>query len=44
MECDRDPLQSPHIGRLYLNGCKLTRSYLTYDEIAAGGRLQVILE
>jgi len=44
VECDRDPLQFPYIGRLYLNGRELTRSYLTYDEITAGGRLQVILE
>ncbi len=44
IECDRDPLTSPYIKRVLLNGKELDRRYLTYAEIIDGGRLQLILK
>lgn len=37
VECDRDPQQYPYISKAYLNGKEITRAYLTYEEITAGG-------
>ncbi len=39
IECDRDPLVYPYIKSIYLNGQKLERTYITYKEITAGGKL-----
>ena len=44
IECDRDPLTSPYIERVLLNGKELDRRYLTYEEITNGGRLLLILK
>lgn len=44
IECDRDPLTSPYIERVILNGKELDRRYLTYGEITDGGRLKLILK
>jgi putative alpha-1,2-mannosidase len=44
IECDRDPLTSPYIERVLLNGKELTRRYLTYEEITNGGVLSLILK
>ena len=43
VECDRDPLEYPYIRRLILNGQPIDRLCLTYREITAGGRLDVLL-
>ncbi len=43
VECDRDPLEHPYIKEMYLNGEKLNRLYLTYDEITSGGKLEICL-
>ena len=44
IECDRDPLTSPYIERVILNGKELDRRYLTYEEITNGGVLSLILK
>ena len=38
--CDKDPLEYPYIEEMYLNGVRLDRYYLTYNEITAGGMLE----
>ncbi|MBQ7225842.1 MAG: GH92 family glycosyl hydrolase [Clostridia bacterium] len=43
IECDKDPLTSPYISAIYLNGKKIHRYYLTYGEITSGGNLKFIL-
>ena len=43
IECDNDPLEYPYISKMFLNGKELRRSYLTYAEITAGGKLTYIL-
>ena len=43
VECDSDPLKFPYIKEMYLNGKKLDRYYLTYEEITSGGELKIIL-
>ena len=43
VECDKDPLEYPYIKSMSLNGTELSRSYLTYDEIIGGGKLEFIL-
>ncbi len=40
IECDRDPNEFPYIKSIYLNGKKLDRNYLTYDEITSGGKIE----
>lgn len=35
--CDKDPLKYPYIEKAFLNGKEITRAYLTYEEITAGG-------
>ncbi len=40
IECDRDPIEYPYINEIYLNGKKIDRLYLTYDEITNGGKLE----
>lgn len=42
--CDRDPLAFPYIDEIYLNGTKLDRRYLTYEEITNGGVLSLVLK
>ena len=42
--CDRDPLAFPYIDEVVLNGTKLERRYLTYEEITNGGILSLILK
>ncbi|MBQ8762649.1 MAG: GH92 family glycosyl hydrolase [Clostridia bacterium] len=37
--CDKDPLEFPYIRSMSLNGQKITRAYLDYSEITAGGVL-----
>lgn len=44
IRCDKDPLSFPYIKEIYLNGQKIDRYYLTYQEITAGGVLEFILE
>lgn len=39
IECDKDPLQYPYISKMKLNGEEITRAYLAYGEITAGGTL-----
>ncbi len=41
VECDKDPLEFPYIASVSLNGEKLDRLYLTYEEITAGGKMLV---
>ena len=41
--CDKDPLKYPYIQEVYLNGQKVERPYLTYEEITSGGKLELIL-
>lgn len=43
IKCDKDPLEFPYIKEVYLNDRKVDRSYLTYEEITAGGILKLIL-
>lgn len=43
IECDKEPLDFPYIREIYLNGEKIERTYLTYEEITKGGTLQFIL-
>lgn len=43
VECDKNPLEFPYIKELYLNGEKIDRYYLTYEEITNGGKLEIIL-
>jgi len=40
IECDRDPLEYPYIKSVYLNGVKIDRYYLTYEEITGGGSIK----
>ena len=44
IECDKDPLEFTYIEEVFLNGEKLDRTYLTYDEITAGGKLSFVLK
>ena len=44
VECDKDPLNFPYIKEIFLNGEKLDRYYVTYEEITGGGTLKFILE
>ncbi|MBQ2842420.1 MAG: GH92 family glycosyl hydrolase [Clostridia bacterium] len=43
VECDKDPLEYPYIKSVSLNGRKLDRLYLTYEEITSGGVLSIEL-
>lgn len=43
VHCDSDPMCTPYIQALYLNGERLNRMYLTYEEITSGGVLNFIL-
>ncbi|MBQ3490063.1 MAG: GH92 family glycosyl hydrolase [Clostridia bacterium] len=42
--CDKEPLEYPYIESISLNGKKLDRNYLTYEEITSGGILQFFLK
>ena len=44
VECDKDPLEYPYIEEIYLNGVRIDRYYITYSEITAGGRLELVLK
>ena len=44
VECDYDPLTHPLIEKMFLNGEELNRNYLTYEEITAGGKLELKLK
>jgi putative alpha-1,2-mannosidase len=44
VECDNDPNEYPYIAEMYLNGKKLDRYYLTYNEITSGGKLEFKLK
>lgn len=44
VECDKNPLDYPYIKEIYLNGEKLDRYFVTYEEITRGGTLKFILE
>ena len=44
LECDRDPEEFPYTKEIYLNGEKLNRYFVTYEEITSGGTLKFILE
>lgn len=43
VECDKNPLSNPYIEGVFLNGEKLSRNYVTYQEITAGGKLCFVL-
>ncbi len=43
VECDKDPLEYLYIESMSLNGKELSRPYLTYSEITAGGVLKFTL-
>ncbi len=43
VQCDRDPQVFPYIDSVSLNGHPLTRPYVTYSEITAGGVLSIAL-
>lgn len=43
VECDKDPLEYPYIEEIKLNGEKLDRYYITYEEITRGGKLDITL-
>lgn len=43
IRCDQDPLEYPYIQALYLNGAPLSRCFVTYRELTAGGKLEFIL-
>lgn len=43
IECDKDPLDYPYINSISLNGNEITRPYLTYSEITAGGIMSIKL-
>ncbi len=43
VECDKDPLAYPYVAAMHLNGKEITRPYLTYSEITAGGVLKFTL-
>ncbi len=40
IECDKNPLLYPYIKEIYLNGEKINRTFLTYEEITNGGKLE----
>ncbi len=44
VECDKDPLVYPYIESVWLNGERLNRMYLTYEEITNGGVLRFELK
>lgn len=39
VECSKNPLEFPYIKAVYLNGKEISRPYLTYSEITAGGKI-----
>lgn len=41
--CDKDPLKYPYIKSASLNGREIKKTYLTYDEITAGGTFSLTL-
>ena len=43
VSCDKDVLEYPYIEKVFLNGKALNRNYISYEEIANGGELQVVL-
>ena len=43
IECDHDPSDFMYIASMELNGVKLNRSYITYNEITSGGTLKFFL-
>lgn len=43
LECDKNPLEYPYIKSLELNGEVINRSYITYEEITAGGNVRFCL-
>ncbi len=44
VECDKNPLEYPYIKEIYLNGEKIDRTYLTFDEITNGGKLCFVMD
>jgi len=44
VECDSDPLEYPYIESVSLNGKRLDRTYLTFEEITNGGVLRFFLK
>ncbi len=43
IECDKNPLLFPYIEKIILNGEKINRTYLTYEEITNGGMVEFIV-
>jgi len=43
VQCDNNPLEYPYISEMYLNGKKLDKMYITYDNIVDGGVLEIRL-
>ncbi len=41
--CDKDPLEYPYIEKAFLNGEEITKPYLFYEEITAGGEFSLVL-
>ena len=38
--CDNDPLEYPYIDSIFFNGKRVDRTYITYNELTAGGILE----
>ena len=41
--CDKNPLDFPYIKEVYLNANKINSTFVTYEDITNGGRLEFIL-
>lgn len=44
IKCDKNPLEFPFIKEIYLNGERIDRYYLTYEEITSGGVVEFVLD
>lgn len=41
--CDKNPLDYPYIKEVFLNGNKISSTFVTYEDITNGGKLEFIL-
>ncbi len=39
IKCDKEPLDYPYVKGIYVNGKKIDRTYITYEEITEGGTI-----
>ncbi len=44
IECDKEPLEYPFISEVIFNGKRINRTYLTFEEITSGGKIEFILK